>query len=373
MTARSRSLIAAIALVSAMAIGGCSSSGGASGHSDEPAAPAQTNASVAQSSSTSSGTDETGPGTPAPKPLPTMTNVTASVPFRDIEAYAPLMLADYFGEFKKENLNVKIEEVQTNNLVVLMQQGKIDFAPAAPSAGVFNAIAAGADIKGVGGGVEFGADDKQGYYLRKGLIKNGTFDPCDLKGKKVSTGSATGLGSPAVVELAAYLAKCNLTVHDVNIVPLGGSDLLAGLEAGAVDAGYLADPIWPKAVDAGMLLIQPFTASITSYFMGPIRTEKPEVAAAILRALIRTVRTYLQGDYRSDPKVREALIKSLGSSEAELQGPSPLKFTTDFAFPVSSVAPIQDAWLQVGGLLNYSKALPESAYFDDGPRQAALS
>jgi NitT/TauT family transport system substrate-binding protein len=314
----------------------------------------------------------TGPDTPAPKPLPSEVTVNASVPFRNIEAYAPLLLAEYFGEFKKENINIKIQTVQTSNLVVLMQQGQIDFAPAAPSAGLFNAISAGANIKGIGGGVTFSPANHQGYYVRKGLLKpDGSFSACDLKGKKVSTGSATGLGSPAVVELAAYLKTCNLTVKDVTIVPQGGTDLFAAMDAGAVDAGNLADPVWSRAEAAGHKLIIPFNAPITSYWMGKIRTERPDVAAAILRALTRTNRTYLQGNYRSNTTVRPALIKALGATEAELAGPSKLIFDPDFKFPVDFIAPIETAWVNVGGIVNFNQPLPASALFDDGPRQAA--
>jgi NitT/TauT family transport system substrate-binding protein len=368
MGARSRSSIGLIGIIAvALTLSAC----GSSSKSDSKTSAATS--AAAGSSPAASSSAATGPNTPAPKPLATMTDVTASVPFLNIEGYAPLLLANYFGEFKKENLNVTIQTVTTNNLVVLMQQGKVDFAPAAPSAGIFNAIQGGADIKGIGGGVMFSKDDLQGYYLRKGLIgSDGKFNPCDLKGKKVSTGSATGLGAPSVVELASYLAKCNLTVNDVTIVPQGGTDLFAALSAGAVDAGYLADPIWPQAVSAGMLLIQPFTAGITSYFMGPIRTKQPEVAAAIARAMIRTVRTYLQGDYRADPTVHAAMMKALGATEAQLTGPSPLVFSPDWKFPVDLIAPIEAEWIKIGKLLNYTTPLPTSSYYDDSIRLAAL-
>ncbi|MFI5911005.1 ABC transporter substrate-binding protein [Dactylosporangium sp. NPDC051541] len=337
--------------------------------SDTPAA-----APTANQPTTALSAGPTGPNTPAPKPLPTEVTVNASIPFRNIEAYAPLLLAEYFGEFKKENINIKIQLVQTNNLVVLMQKGDIDFAPAAPSAGLFNAIAGGADIKGIGGGVGWTSANHQGYYVRKSLLKpDGTFTACDLKGKKVSTGSATGLGSPAVVELAAYLKTCNLTVKDVTIVPLGGADLLAGLDSGSVDAGNLSDPVWSTAEKSGHKLIIPFTASITSYWMGKIRTAKPDVAAAVLRALVRTTRTYLQGDYRSNQEVRAGLIKAMETTDAALTGPSSLVFDPDFKFPVANISPIETAWAQIGGIVNFDKPLTDAQIFDDTPRSTAVS
>ncbi|GAA2576752.1 ABC transporter substrate-binding protein [Dactylosporangium fulvum] len=356
--------LAATSIVAALAASLLSACGG-NGAAPGETAPQPTNALSA---------GPTGPNTPAPKPLPSEVTVNASLPFRNIEAYAPLLLAEYFGEFKKENIKINIQLVQTNNLVVVMQKGDIDFAPAAPSAGLFNAIEGGADIKGIGGGVSWSPANHQGYYVRKSLLKaDGSFSACDLKGKKVSTGSATGLGSPAVVELAAYLKTCNLTVKDVTIVPLGGADLLAGLDSGAVDAGNLSDPVWTTAEKAGHKLIIPFNASITSYWMGKIRTEKPDVAAAILRALVRTSRTYLQGDYRSNPEVKQGLIKSMEATEAQLTGPSSLIFDPDFKFPVSNIVPIQTAWAQIGGIVNFDKPLPDSKLFDDRPRQVALA
>jgi hypothetical protein len=80
----------------------------------------------------------------------------------------------------------------------------------------------------------------------------------------------------------------------------------------------------------------------------------------------------VQGDYRSNPTVHAAMIKALCATEAELTGPSNLQFDPDFKFPVDAIAPIQTAWLNIGGILNFNSPLPASAYFDDSARQAAL-
>jgi NitT/TauT family transport system substrate-binding protein len=348
------------------------------------AAPAETSAApttAGDAATTVPGTDvattvaaaDSGPNTPEPQPLAERTKVTASIPFRGIEPYATLLLADALGEFDKENLDVEIVEAQTNNAVVLLQQGDVDFMPAAVSAGLYNAIAGGADIHVVGGGIGFSEDNHQGYYARKGALSaDGTFDVCSLKGKNVSTGSATGLGSPAVVELSALLATCDLTLKDVNIVPQGGADLFAAMDAGAVDVGNLADPFWQQAAARGDLLVAPFTQPNAGYYMGKIRTEHPEVAEAIVRALVRTTRTYLQGDYRADPTVRAAIIESMGITDAQLQGPASIVFDPDFEFPVEVVAPVEQVWLEVGGILNYTEPLPVDQYFDDSIRQAVV-
>lgn len=385
---RRSALFAAFAAVT-LAVTACG------GDDDSDSTPAPTAASTtaaapdtttgSSSAPSTAGTDATapattagdaagGPDTPAPQPLPERVKVTASIPFRGIEPYAQLLLADFFGEFEKENLEVEIVEQQTNNAVVLLQQGDVDFMPAAVSAGLYNAIFGGADIRVVGGGIGFTAANHQGYYARQGaLADDGTFDPCSLDGKSVSTGSATALGSPAVVELAALLAECDLTLDDVNIVPQGGGDLFAAMEAGAVDVGNLADPFWQQAEARGDLLVAPFTQPNAGYYMGSIRTEQPEVAAAIVRALVRTTRTYLQGDYRADPEVRAAIIESMGITEEQLQGPASIEFDPDFEFPVAVVAPVEQVWLDLGEILTYDAPLPVESYFDDSIRQSVLA
>ena len=314
-----------------------------------------------------------GPNTPAPQPLAERTKVTASIPFRGIEAYGTLLLADYFGEFEKENIEIEIVEQQTNNAVVLLQQGDIDFVPAAPSAGLYNAIAGGADINGVGGGIGFTQDNHQGYYVRKGVLAaDGTFDPCSLKGKKVSTGSATGLGSPAVVELSALLADVQPDAEGRDHRAAGRRRPVRRDGGRRRRRGQPGRPVLEQAEAHGDLLVVPFTQPITGYWMGKIRTEQPEVAAAIVRALTRTTRTYLQGDYRADPEVRAAIIESMGITEAQLQGPASIVFDPDFEFPVEVVAPVEAVWLEAGGILTYADPLPVEDYFDDSVRQAVV-
>lgn len=351
---KSAAIVAALAAAASTAACGSDSEGSSSGPTTEPATAA------------------TQPGDPAdplaPVPLAEKTKVTASIPFRGIEPYATLLLADAFGEFEKENIELEIVEQQTNEAVVLLQRGDVDFMPAAVSAGLYNAIAGGADIKVVGGGISFTEDNKQGYYASEAFLDGEEFDPCSLEGQNVSTGSATGIGSPAVVELAALLAECDLELDDVNIVPQGGGDLFAAMESGAVAAGNLADPFWQQAEARGDVLIAPFRQPNAGYYMGKIRTEQPEVAAAIVRALARTTRTYLQGDYRADDAVKQAMVDEMGLDAASLDEPASIVFDPDFEFPVEVVAPVEELWLEVGGILNYDEALPVEDYFDDSIR-----
>jgi len=69
--------------------------------------------------------------------------------------------------------------------------------------------------------------------------------------------------------------------------------------------------------------------------------------------------------------VRKALIAALGATEAQLAGPSNLSFDPDFKFPVTYITPIEKAWVDIGGIVNFAQPLSESQLFDDGPRQAA--
>src|SRR5690606_12292607 len=107
----------------------------------------------------------------------------------------------------------------------------------------------------------------------------------------------------------------NLTLKDIDISTLTGPDVLVALENGSIDGGFLADPTWADPDQRGYAkLVVPFgTFSVNGYMMGKLRTEQPDVAKAFIRAMVRTSRTYLQGDYHNDPEVRAKLLEIMGT------------------------------------------------------------
>src|SRR5207237_6837519 len=112
------------------------------------------------------------------------------------------------------------------------------------------------------------------------------------KGKVSSPGGAQGIGSSTVAVIQPFLAKCKLTLKDMQVSTLGGGDLLAAMQSGSVDIGNLPDPFWQDPDQKGYAkLLVPFAKGIVlgGYPLGSAREEDAR-AAARLRARSRAQR-----------------------------------------------------------------------------------
>lgn len=294
-----------------------------------------------------------------------------SVPYAGLEVFSQVYLAQHFGIFEKNGLDVEIKVVPTADMVALIQRGKVDIAAAGLSAGVFNAIEGGADLQYIAGGPEYPAESKQGYWLKEDLVPDGgidQFDPCDLKGRFVSPGGA-GIAGAAVMPLAKYLEKCDLKVSDLRISPLAGGDAAAALKSGALDLGQLSDPVWsdPDRKGYAELLIPYGTAQQTGFLTGDLPREEPKAAEAFVRSIAEAGATYLQGDYHENKEVRAALIEELGVDGETLDASLPLVFRKDGMFDAAEILQtLQEVWIDIGDILNYDKPLPADEIVDNG-------
>ncbi len=361
-----RGVAAALLLTMVAALSACGDG------SDDASDDATTTTAADDSGSGSEGEPaSSGPDTPAPQPLDDTTKVTIALAgAKGIEAYSQVLLADHFGEFEKENLEVDIQVIPLPEIVGLLQSGQVDVTPAGANIPVLNAIHSGADLRIVGAMPTFppAPQSKAGFWVQPDLVDaSGELDPCDMKGKTVAFGGAAGFGSAASLPFANYIEQCDLTLKDVTLSVVGGPDSLIALENGSVDAAYLPDPLWADPDQRGYAdFAIPFGEdSIGGFVMGSLRTEEPDVADAIIRALLRTTRTYLQGDYRTDPEVRPALVEVLGVDESVLDIGAPLIFNPDMEYDPVIVEPIQEVWISAGDLLAYDEPIPVDDIVDE--------
>lgn len=361
-----------VGLMAAMLVAGCSSS------KSKSTAPTTSPAS-ATTSTAASGAPSTGPGTPAPKPLAEKATVTVAIPQTGSESILALFLANQKGEFTKENLNVQIKILPVPETIVLMQQGSVDITPNGIFAGILNANSNGANLKMIAGLSSFPNSSKAGLWERSSLAKpDGTFDPCSLKGKTVSFGGSAGLAATSTWWIGQYLAKCpGMTIHDVKLSTLGAGDLLAALQAGSVDAGFLPDPIWtdPQTKGYAKLATVAYKGALGGYFASPKFVAKTDVADAFVRGMVRTVRTYLQGDYHhtSDPALQTAIIAALQVPAATYNAGVSLVFDPAMPIPTAPVQGLQEAWFSAGGILSYKAPLPDDAVVDGSVLKRVLA
>jgi NitT/TauT family transport system substrate-binding protein len=335
----------------------------------------------------------TAPGTPAPRPLSTKTPLTLSRGLLKGLAFSSVLLAQEMGEFTKENLDVRFVSENGVNSLLLMQQGRIDGAFLSLNAGVFSAISAGADVRFVLPFGSAGPGDQSGFWARRSVLgPDGRFDPCVLsRGVRpdgttvVSLSDTTGLASPVTIALARLIEQCpgqTLTsVRDrLTVSTVVGANLLVALQQGAVDLALLLSPL-PDAPGIGDYAALAYSigqndpgTDFAGWALGPVRDKQPAVAEAFVRAVTRTVRTYLQGSYLANPDILTALTKTLDVPADQLSKSRPSVFRPDQRFRTGSgLADLQGYWKDVGGLLSYDNPLDGSRVVDLGPVDRAVA
>ncbi len=133
-----------------------------------------------------------------------------------------------------------------------------------------------------------------------------------LKGKKIGI---TRLGSAADLAARAALEHLGLTAKDVSLIGMGGiPEILAGLRAGAVQAGILSPPFSTAALEAGYrrLVFIPdlgkeFTFSGIAAKRDYINTS-PQTAQAFMAALAEGAKIYKE-DAKAALKVLKKYIQ----------------------------------------------------------------
>jgi NitT/TauT family transport system substrate-binding protein len=348
-----------------LAVAGCGSK------SPKAAAP-----SAPTNSTAANGRQQSGPDTPAPKLLAQKTTVTIALPVQS-ESYLPMEVGKELGEFAKENIDLNITTLPIPDSTVLLAQGKIDMVTGF-FVTTFNAQAGGAKIKLFAPLGAFAPAGKAGLWVRKDLADAaGTVDPCSLKGKTISFGGSAGLGATSSWWIQQWMSTCKTgaSVKDVRVSTLGGGDEVTALQSGAIDGGALYDPNWndPATKGYALLAVPNYKGVLGGYMYGPSLSGKPEVLDAVVRALLRTTRTYLQGNYKTNPDVVAASIKELGVSAATFTATPPLVFDPNMNWDTSVVTSVQQTWTSIGGLLTYSKPLSVDQVYDDSYVKSVLA
>jgi len=304
----------------------------------------------------------TGPNTPAPKPLATMTNVTLTVPAK-VESFAAPIVAQMDGEFTKENLNVTIEldpggaasEPQE------LAQGTAQVTETGLNAGTLNAISQGVGLRYVGYPYTYQAGDKEGFWVDKTFLnKNGTFNKSMLSTFKITLGTA-GVASASALPVQQWLQKSGVSLSQLSITNLSGAALVTALQNGAVQGAYALSPYYqPLLTDNRFVLVTPTPLATGVFEMSnQFISSQPLVAQAIMRALIRTDRTELAPGYRNNTAVMGIISTWLGVPVSSVDNNPPVVFSTDMG--TAALGPlltgVQQMWISLGGVLAYTKPL----------------
>jgi NitT/TauT family transport system substrate-binding protein len=355
----------ALALVLAVGAVACGDDGGSGGSGDGDDAGPATTAARDGDAAPGSGSAE-GPGTPEPQPLAERRSVTIS-PVVAVEPFAPAYVALAMGEFEAENLDVTISELAPPDNFVLLAQGEIQMAMAGASGAFMNAVDSGVDLVWTAN-VHQQDEGQDGLWLRNDLLDDdGEVLPEEIDdGLRLALG-AGGFSSTSTLPVQRWIEGEGGSLADVEGVAMGTtSDMLIAAEEGSVDGVYATTPISLEVADSGCCTLvtpqPPFAASMYTMTRSFIEDE-PDVARAMTRALLRTVRTYLQGDYHADDEVMDALADGMGTDVETLRAQPSLLFDPDMGIDGESVEALQEAWIEVD-VLEYDEPVPAEELID---------
>ena len=225
-----------------------------------------------------------------------MTNVSIGVVGSTSES--PLFIADKLGYFREMGIVPSyVTADSAANMIAPLGTGQLDVATGGPSAGLYNAIARGIDIKIV---ADKGSTPKgYGYMMllvRKQLVETGRYKGAkDLKGMRVSESAAGTIASPAI---ARYLATAGLKYSDIDHVYLSFPQQVAALGGGAIDASLTVEPIASSAIRQGIAVraagddVMYPNQQLAVILYGGAFIKKADLGTRFMRAYIRGCRYY---------------------------------------------------------------------------------
>ena len=212
---------------------------------------------------------------------------------------APYFIADKKGYFKDEGLTVEfIRFDSAAKAIPSLASGELQIAGGATSAGLYNAMKRGIDIKIVADK----ARNSKGYGFSSILVRKELYDSGkvrnlkDFKGLKVAI-SAPGNSEAACVDYA--LKQSGLSWSDIKPVYLGFAQHTAAFQNGAIDASLTTEPARSNILKMGGAVdlarideVYPEFQTAVTFFSESFISKQREIAKKAMRALIRGMRFY---------------------------------------------------------------------------------
>lgn len=245
------------------------------------------------------------------------TTVHLTVGTTNSNSDAPFFIAEAKGYFRDAGLDVELLPFDSAaKMVAPLGTGQLDVAAGAPSAGLYNAVERGIDLRLV---ADKGSAPKGYGYLplmvRKALIDSGKVKTVrDLRGMKIAE---VAPATASLCTLNEALKKGGLTYRDVDETFLGFPDHLTAFGGGAIDGSITAEPIATRCVESGVAVkfmlddeFYPNQQIACVLYGGPFIKNKGDAAHKFMLAYIKAARDYndaLRGGKMAGPMASDVI------------------------------------------------------------------
>lgn len=304
---------------------------------------------------------------------------TVSVQLVRSIAQAPYYIAVAKGYFAQEGIQVQSGDTRSAlDAIAPLATGQLDVAIGAATAGFFNAAHQGFDLRVVAPmGVQGPLMSTQ-PVIRTALWKNGTIRSAkDYRGRKIAVNAP---GDITQYFLTLMARKYGMTLKDMDVIPLGFAQQLVAFKNGAIDAGFLPEPLASAAELNGSVVLDKPDAGIgagtitTFVFYGTkFMHDKPKLALGFMKALIRGARD-AQGPYLKDPKIAASIAKQTGINIKAIERSVPYYIDPDLDITkYEKGLREQEAVDRENGHLNYKGELDFKKVIDPSIAHEALA
>ena len=240
---------------------------------------------------------------------------TISVGIGGTASDAPLFIAQHFGQFKDEGLDVKLIFLDSGaKTIAPLGTGELDVGSGALSVGFYNALARGVHFKVVADrGHTNDTSLYQTVFMRKDLVDSGRFkDLKDLAGLKMGF-AANGVTALSLLNEATK--KAGIAFDSVTPVFLSFPQQAIAIQNKQIDGSFLIEPQATQLEKAGAGVrvmntdkIYPNEVISTVFFSEKFATERPAVAGRFMKAWLRSVRAYTDA-------IKDGQLKGAGADK----------------------------------------------------------
>jgi NitT/TauT family transport system substrate-binding protein len=209
--------------------------------------------------------------------------------------YGGIYLAVARGYFAEEGFEIELEPFDSGERTIpSLATGQVDVAGIGLSAGIYGAVARGAELKIVAGATS----NEPGYTssalaVRKDLYDSGAIrELSDLRGRSVAQIAHT---VALAIGLSRGLQSVGLTDADVNVTLLPFADQLPALANGAIDVGALSEPFVTRGLQQNILVRWKGMDEIYPYHQLTVIAYSPQFIRDHADAGPRFLAAYLRG------------------------------------------------------------------------------
>ncbi len=292
-----------------------------------------------------------------------------------VSIFAPVMIAQDKGYFAEEGLDVELVPFPGgSDPVVLTATGELDLAIGGAGPAFWNAVAQDLPITVIAPGHQEGIPVATPLMIsRESCLSGEITSVADLEGKTVT------VNAPGATEywLNAALSTGGLTINDVTVEALAFPDAVAALEAGAIDAAMIGEPLATKAEQDGIAVrlatdfpiegIQPTLVFANNDWLA----DNPELAEGFATGYMRAVLDLSDNGF-ADP-TNLAIIESYTGVPASLIAASvPPVYATDGIINVDGLQELQ-SFFRERGLLEYDEDIDPASIIDQNYMLSAVA